>query len=82
MQSAGFLKFLAFAQLLWAAAVLAQDPAGQGAAETPGEGKQGLSCNTVVPQLIKTAGGIRVRVCLLLAANAGLPMSLPPMLLH
>lgn len=37
MQSAGFLKFLAFAQLLWAAAVLAQDPAGQGAAETPGE---------------------------------------------
>ncbi|WIA35135.1 hypothetical protein OEZ86_003614 [Tetradesmus obliquus] len=37
MQSAGFLKFLAVAQLLWAAAVLAQDPAGQGAAEAPAE---------------------------------------------
>jgi hypothetical protein len=38
------MQLSAVLPLLWAAAVLAQDPAGQGAAETPGEGEQPLIC--------------------------------------
>lgn len=38
MRHAACMRLLAVLSLLWAAAVLAQDPAGEGAAETPAEG--------------------------------------------